>query len=226
MKALILVRHAKAANRHKHFSDFERPLTSQGEKDAKRLARELKSRGIQPGQIISSPANRALETAHILARELDYPIQRIFLKQSVYDAPDFEALYGAIRNIEDQHETAILVGHNPSLEQLAASLVAGFEICIPKAGVVQIRLEKDSWRDVLPGDGKIESAAAEVPKTPPGPTDKQMRRDLNAKIAVQLTNIVNELGSGDAQIFQSEIKKAADILTRKIIKVHKAERIG
>ena len=221
MKKLILVRHAKAARRHKHLSDIERALTPRGEKDAKRAARLIQSRGIELGIIVSSPANRALETAHIVARVLEYPVEKIALKQAAYDAPDAEGLYPILRGIEDQYETAVLIGHNPSLEELASSLVIGYDENLPKAGVVEIQLEKDSWPDVLPGDGKIVSDLPAAKNARSGSNSKELRREIGDRITIGIRELLAEIEPETVVALDPEIAKSADLLARKIAKLRK-----
>lgn len=225
MKTLILVRHAKAADRHKHLSDLERALTPAGQKDARRAARALKSKGVIPSLFVSSPANRALETAHVFAAEFDYPIHKISLKQAAYDAMDAETLFNVIRETEDHHDTVLLFGHNPSLEEFASSLLLGFESDLPKAGVVEIVIDKESWRDILPGDGRSpegedSAAATEVAV----PSAKELRRELRSKIEPALRFVINELHDSGADKLSGEIEEASEILARRLAKVIRSEK--
>lgn len=228
MKTLILVRHAKAADRHKHLSDLERALTPGGQKDAKRAARVLKTKGIIPSLFVSSPANRALETAHVFAAELGYPIQRIALKQSAYDAMDAEALFSVIRETEDHHDTVLLFGHNPSLEEFASSLLLGFESELPKAGVVEIAIDKESWRDILPGDGRNPEGGDSVVAAPENtlPSAKELRRELRSKIEPALRFVINELHDSGADKLTSEIEEASEMLARRLAKVIRSEKLA
>lgn len=223
MKTLILVRHAKAADRHKHLSDLERALTPGGQKDARRAARALKAKGIVPSLLLSSPANRALETAHIFAKELDYPVQKIALKQSAYDARDAETLFSTIRETEDHHDTIVLFGHNPSLEEFAGSILQGFAADLPKAGVIAINIDKASWRDVLPGDGIQVGNECEPATVKTSPTLKELRGELRSKIELALQQSINEIHNSGANKISSEIQEAAELLARRLAKIIKAE---
>src|SRR6185503_19133772 len=70
MKSLILVRHAKSSWKHPELKDIERPLKKRGLRDAPVIGKVLKELHVKPDVIISSPAERALATAKILAGEL------------------------------------------------------------------------------------------------------------------------------------------------------------
>ena len=72
MKTVYLVRHGKAVLRDIDIPDFERVLTDRGSNDSNLIARKLKQEKVQPSVRFSSPAPRALQTAKILAKNLDY----------------------------------------------------------------------------------------------------------------------------------------------------------
>jgi broad specificity phosphatase PhoE len=69
MTSFIFVRHGKSqANQDDELAFPDSPLTKEGQAQAKKTARELKSRGITT--IVASPYNRAQQTAEIIAKEL------------------------------------------------------------------------------------------------------------------------------------------------------------
>jgi phosphohistidine phosphatase len=86
VKRLIVVRHAKAEKAEAHQRDFMRPLAGRGRRDAAEMGHRLAKRGTQPDAVVSSPAPRALETARIVARELDFPWSEIRLEDGAYEA--------------------------------------------------------------------------------------------------------------------------------------------
>lgn len=221
MKTLILVRHAKAVDRHKHLSDMERALTLEGEKDAKRTAKRLKAAGVVPQLFISSPANRALETAHIVAGEYGHPVEKIVLKQTAYDAPDAETLLAALRDIENHHDSVILFGHNPSLAELAENLMEGFEASLPKSGFLVISIAKEDWRDLLPGDGipggaKVKGATKSKSVIP---TSKELRQQLRPQLAEGIQKLVEDLHGEASHELEKEIAKASELLAGRLAKL-------
>src|SRR2546421_80442 len=92
MKTLTLARHAKSSWDDLELSDFERPLNKRGRKDAPFMGELLHSRGFRPDLIVSSPANRALTTARIIAEELEYPLDRIIVNEKLYEADSGDIL--------------------------------------------------------------------------------------------------------------------------------------
>lgn len=73
MKRLYFCRHGQSqANLDETYAgQLDTPLTDYGREQAKVAGMEAKLFGID--LIVSSPLNRALETAHIIAREIGYP---------------------------------------------------------------------------------------------------------------------------------------------------------
>lgn len=111
---LLLWRHADAQN---GIPDAERALTKKGQKQAKLVAAWLKPRLPEGCLILVSPARRAQQTA----AALDLPCtteKRVGLHAN---AADVIAASGW-----PQHQGAVLVvGHQPTLGQVAASLLSG-----------------------------------------------------------------------------------------------------
>ena len=71
---LYLVRHAIAQVADPGMRDADRRLTAQGRQRMRRAARGLRSLGIVPDMVLSSPLLRAAETAAILVRVLAPPL--------------------------------------------------------------------------------------------------------------------------------------------------------
>lgn len=114
---LILWRHAEAHAAPEGESDLDRKLTSKGERQAQRMAEWLNQRIAHSTRILVSPAVRAQQTAHALGKNF---------KTVAALAPDAtgEALLKAAR-WPDASEPVLVVGHQPTLGQVAALLLSG-----------------------------------------------------------------------------------------------------
>jgi phosphohistidine phosphatase len=110
---LILWRHAEAEDHAA--SDNARALTKRGHKQAKLMAAWLKPRLGKDWKVYSSPAVRALQTAEALGRELEI---RERLGTSC-GADDVLATAGW----PDGEDNVMVVGHQPTLGQVAARLL-------------------------------------------------------------------------------------------------------
>lgn len=146
MKTLILVRHAKAARNETAQADMERPLAERGTRDAPEMGKRLRTRGVQPDLMLSSPALRALETARLLAAPLDYTSGRIAVEQRLYpgEAP---RVLEVIRGLDPGLKRVLLVGHNPGLSELAHRLT-GERTDLPTCAVVELTFDADAWSKI------------------------------------------------------------------------------
>ena len=113
---LILWRHAEAVERE-GLPDLERMLTSKGERQAQRMADWLNHRIAHSTRVLASPALRCQQTAKALGRKFR-TVDTI--------APDAtpEAVLAAARWPEAS-EPVLLIGHQPTLGQVAALLLSG-----------------------------------------------------------------------------------------------------
>ncbi len=116
MSDVILWRHADA---EPGVPDLHRALTRKGEKQARRVARWLHERLPANAIVFVSPARRAQQTASALAQLA--PREFVTLDAIAPSAP-LSAALGAIR-ATDRARTMVLVGHQPTLGELAAHLL-------------------------------------------------------------------------------------------------------
>ncbi|MDT8338879.1 MAG: histidine phosphatase family protein [Sulfurimonas sp.] len=151
MKKLYIIRHAKSSWSNGTLDDFERPLNKRGKANAPMMGARLKEKGIMPDIIISSPAKRAKSTAEIIANEVGY--KNILFLDDIYEATS-ETLRKILSKLEDSYRVVFLVGHNPSLNELAEKLV-GFDENIPTCGILEIELRCKKWADMDPKNAKL-----------------------------------------------------------------------
>lgn len=148
MKLLTLIRHAKSDWDDHAVPDHDRPLNERGRAAAPMMGRILAEKGLVPGVIFSSSAKRACSTAKKIAKELGIPKKDIVVEPKIY-AAGVPALLKVLRGIDESVESAALVGHNPGMEDLAATLLADHSIShLPTCAVVQMKLEVDHWAEV------------------------------------------------------------------------------
>lgn len=153
MKQLTLIRHAKPRQTN-GIPDIDRPLNHRGERDAPRMATHLQALGFAPGVILSSPATRAATTAETIARGIAYDVNAIIWKDQIYAATPNE-LRELIGTLDPDHTTAAIVGHNPSLTELANHLQRTHVANIPTCGVVTIQFDVNTWPDTLHTPGTL-----------------------------------------------------------------------
>jgi phosphohistidine phosphatase len=129
---LYLVRHAEAAPGD---PDELRPLTQEGHRQARELAKRMLSEDAAPAVILTSPLLRARETGGELARAFDIesiPDERLAPGASVDDVR---------AAVEGHGKQVVVVGHQPDCGQIAAALTGGPEPRFPAGGLVVLDLE-------------------------------------------------------------------------------------
>jgi phosphohistidine phosphatase len=146
VKTLYLVRHAKSSREDPTLADEARPLAERGRRDAPKMGRRLAKRGVEPGLIVSSPARRARATAKLLARQLDYDADDIVVDERIYPG-GLRALLRVVHGLDGKLKRAMLVGHNPGLEELAHHLT-GEVTRMPTSAVAELVFDAKSWRKV------------------------------------------------------------------------------
>jgi phosphohistidine phosphatase len=153
MKRVIIVRHAKAVP-YGYDDDFTRDLTERGVNDAGRIGNELKKKGITPDVMISSPANRALQTAHIFAENLGFDKKQIIEIQNLYEGMTTSGFISLINKLSEEIQTAFFFGHNPGFHYFANNLLEHFHDDMPTCSTVAIDFNVDSWKKVEARSGK------------------------------------------------------------------------
>ena len=125
---LVLVRHAEAAP---GTPDELRALTAEGRRQAQQLGERLRSDGVEPEAVLTSPLLRARETGEALGLGTAEPHQAL--------APG--ATEDDVRSaVAGRGETVVVVGHQPDCGRIAAALGDGTEPPFPPAGVVVLDL--------------------------------------------------------------------------------------
>ena len=118
---LILWRHAEAEDGE---NDLQRALTKRGLKQAVLMAGWLKNQLPDGARVLVSPAERTKQTAQALTFEFDL-VKGLAPGKGVEEllaAVDWPLGTGAMRD-----ETVIVVGHQPTLGNVASLLIGGAE---------------------------------------------------------------------------------------------------
>lgn len=149
MKNLLLMRHGKSSW-ELNVSDQDRPLQQKGITDAHLVGAELKTKNLKIDSVYSSPANRALHTAMICLRELNYPLKDCAIVSNLYDFSG-EKVIDFIRNTNDDLNTILIFGHNHAFTYIANALGDLSIENVPTSGFVQIQFNESSWSLVTQG---------------------------------------------------------------------------
>ena len=146
-RILYIVRHAKSSWDYENVADVDRPLKVKGIKSAYEIARNIKVTNNLPDLIISSPANRALHTAMILARIFDTPAGQVQIDNGFYES-SFNYCLERITGTDDAISTLMVIGHNPDFTDLVNQFLKEPLSDLPTAGTVKLEFECDSWKKI------------------------------------------------------------------------------
>ena len=153
-KRLALVRHAKSSWADPALADHDRPLNSRGRRAAALVGQHLHAEGMDPDLVLCSSATRARQTLELF--ELA-PATEIVIEDQLYGAAAHELL-ARMRRIPARVGSAMVIGHNPGLEELVSDLVRDREAVpekFPTVAVADLRLSIRSWQDVDAGTGHL-----------------------------------------------------------------------
>jgi phosphohistidine phosphatase len=162
LKTLGLFRHAKSDWHEARARDFDRPLSARGRKGAALMGRYIAEHGIAWERIIASPAVRCAETIELGAKAAGRTLainwdRRVYLASSA-------TLLDLLHEQEGDPASILLVGHNPSLEDLIFDLVPDdgssplrdrVEEKFPTAAYAVLEIDVDRWADVREGTARL-----------------------------------------------------------------------
>ena len=155
MKTIILIRHAKSDGSISGLKDIDRPLNERGYSDAHKIGMRLRDKFIGKKLFISSPAIRAISTALIFAREINYPQENILVHPELYEAE--ASIYEKIILSLDNHFGAVYIfGHNPTISHLVGQLSQAPVNELPTCSVSVLNFETDRWSEIYNSKSVLE----------------------------------------------------------------------
>ncbi len=117
---LLVLRHGES-DWPSGMEDFDRPLKKPGNRAAARIGEWLVDNDLIPDFVISSPAKRAIATARRVCKTMSLDPAGIQESRDIYQA-ELETLLKTVRDLPDSAQRGMIVGHNPGLEELLATL--------------------------------------------------------------------------------------------------------
>ena len=153
-RRLALVRHAKSSWADPDLVDRDRPLNARGRRAAALVGQHLRDTGVQPDLAVCSTATRARQTLELLSLPTTTDI---LIEEQLYGAQPDELL-ARVRRIPAPVMSALLIGHNPGLEEFARMLVGepnALPEKFPTGAVADLRLPIRTWDDLAAGTGRL-----------------------------------------------------------------------
>lgn len=149
-RILLILRHAQTEDTRPGSRDSERRLTPDGERDAEQVGDHLRKQGITIDKVLCSSAARTRQTLELLKLDVQLDPDRVEIADLFYNAGG-DTLLNAVRELPEDCQVALLVGHAPGapglvheLTDLATSnpeAVATIESRFPAAGLAQLEFE-------------------------------------------------------------------------------------
>jgi len=161
MKRLAVLRHAKSSWADAGMADFDRPLNDRGRAAARSVGRALARRKLHFDMVLASPAERVRQTLAGLEEEYRFE-SAVRFEPRIYDA-SANTLIELVRALPDACGSALLVGHNPGLQELLLDLSERDERGLrervreqyPTAALAVVELPERPWAELRPGAGEI-----------------------------------------------------------------------
>lgn len=114
----------------------------------------MRENGFEPSIILSSPAERAKQTAILFKDAAGFSCELLF-DDRIYEASP-HTLAQVVSGIDDAHPSAMLVGHNPGIEGFIRFLTGSLE-SMPTAALAVIDLSNEKWKEISDGCGESQN---------------------------------------------------------------------
>ncbi len=157
MKRLYILRHSKAGQSNKRLlDDHERTLTGKGIDLCSAVSEQLQVSDKFPEVILCSTAIRAKETTKLVLeniKESANDAEVKYLPKLYLASPD--DILNIIRDIDDDVESVMVVGHNPGLQQFSMNISGSGDKKkfremrgnFPPASLAVFDINNDNWAD-------------------------------------------------------------------------------
>jgi phosphohistidine phosphatase len=149
---LFLVRHAQPHHSQSYNSDKERELKPEGILQANQLGKYLNESNYNINLIMTSDAVRAKTTATLIANTINYPTHQIKWAEKIYSG-GLNELLAILKETPDDTQHLLLVGHNPTISELAIYLSGAPMLSMSTCELNLIQINT-MWTELGDGCGK------------------------------------------------------------------------
>ena len=144
VKQVYFIRHAKSSWEYPNLADIDRPLNKRGKRDAPFMAEKLAQTAPEVDLILSSPAQRAKDTAAEFLSRMNVKEYKE-LKQIYHAWTD--TLIEIINSLDDEINSVLVFGHNPGFTYLFNHFSDEYLDNLPTCGIFGL-LCSSSWSDL------------------------------------------------------------------------------
>jgi phosphohistidine phosphatase len=152
VKRLWLLRHAKSSWDDPGLPDPDRPLAPRGRRAADLLAAHLATSDVRPSVVLCSSSLRTRQTLAAILPALGDALQ-IRIERALYVAGAAQLLE-RLRRLPNRVSSAMLIAHNPGIQDLAVALAAGGPALaglgekFPTGALAGLELDVERWPDL------------------------------------------------------------------------------
>lgn len=150
---LYILRHGLAEERSHSGRDRDRALTPDGRERTRSAGKALRKMDAGFDLVLSSPFVRAWQTAEIVVEELGCG-NKLQKCEALSSGAPIEEVFDALKKVEGNYQSVLLVGHEPDLSQLISALLSGgpdLAITMKKGGLAKL-----SCMTTDPGSARLE----------------------------------------------------------------------
>jgi phosphohistidine phosphatase len=155
VKRLWLLRHAKSSWDDPGLPDPDRPLAPRGRRAAELLAAHLAAADVRPSVVLCSSSLRTRQTLAAILPTLGDALE-IRIEQALYAAGAAQLL-DRLGRLPNRMSSAMVIAHNPGIQDLALALaaggpaLAGLREKVPTGALATLELDVERWRDLDQG---------------------------------------------------------------------------
>jgi phosphohistidine phosphatase len=167
VKRVWLLRHAKSSWDDPGLPDADRPLAPRGRRAAELLAAHVAASDVRPAVVLCSSSLRTRQTLAAILPALGDAIE-LRIERALYGA-GAEELLERLRRLSNSAPSAMLIGHNPGIQDLAVGLAASGPALarlrekFPTGALATVDVDVERWRDV--DDGMATATALVTPRS-------------------------------------------------------------
>jgi phosphohistidine phosphatase len=151
MKTIYLVRHAKTGDAP---TDMDRILTVTGIERSHKLGQYLKLMSTKVDIIHASKAQRAIQTAEILAPYVRRKEKDIVYSLDLYLTGE-EPYFKILVSLNQKAKTVMFVGHNPDVTNVVRFFIPDFNGYLRTSECYCIDIYTDSWQEIFTAKKEI-----------------------------------------------------------------------
>jgi len=152
VRKLFILRHGEAES-GKNGSDHDRPLTDQGIQTVSQVGVKLMLRPFKFDLVLCSSARRTKETASHFLKSFGQQLEVNYLAE-LYNAPT-NTVIQVLTHLDTEVENVILIGHNPSVSDLATYLLDVQFLSLSPGQLIAFDLSIDDWESLYKGCGTL-----------------------------------------------------------------------